>query len=572
MGPRLGLALVVLSALLAGSSLLEPGYYDSHDGLLNVHRLFELEGCLADGQLPCRWVAHMGAGYGYPLFNFYPPLPTYIAAGLRALGAGSLDAVKWTMLLALVLGAASMFGLARSFFGVAGGVLAAILYTFAPYQAVDVFVRGALAETWGLALLPLVFWTGQRSVSAPGKAMRWGLLCAFAWTALLLSHGITALMASLPYLVWIGFWLSSAPRDTRGRALLATALAHGLGLALAAWFFLPSLLELRHVHAETLTSLYPWARYENNFLTMGELILATSGWGYGPFRAENGMSLFLGPVHVVAGVGVLTGLGVIVARGRRLDRRDLAALLLGVAGLAAAFMTLSVSRPIWDVAPPLAFLQFPWRFLSIATLGFSFAAGWIALRLKGRAWAPVLASTVLCAAAITLGWSWFQPSAMHRVRDEVLANEREIAKARHGLFDFLPRQVDLESFLADPPRTSPPPAEAVSSAVVLRDMSRASDRVDFEAQILGTDIQLVTLNLYEFPGWTLTVDDEPTSFAPVDDPLGRLHVRLPPGRHQVVARFENTPVRSFANGVSAMATLAAIGWILAIVRSERTRQ
>ncbi len=102
---------------MAGGALLQPGFYDSHDGLLNVHRLFELERCVADGQLPCRWVPDMGAGYGYPLFDFYPPLASHVALVLHALGLSLLGAVKGAFLLALVVAAISMFALARECFG-----------------------------------------------------------------------------------------------------------------------------------------------------------------------------------------------------------------------------------------------------------------------------------------------------------------------------------------------------------------------------------------------------------------------------------------------------------------------
>ena len=112
-----GLLLSLAAGLLAGHTLLAPGFYDSHDGLLNVHRLFELERCLADGQLPCRWVPDMGYGYGSPLFVFYPPLPTYVAEAFRWLGASFLDAIKWSLILSLLVGAGSMFALAAAFFG-----------------------------------------------------------------------------------------------------------------------------------------------------------------------------------------------------------------------------------------------------------------------------------------------------------------------------------------------------------------------------------------------------------------------------------------------------------------------
>ena len=190
----MGVAAAVLCGLLAGSSLLQPGFYDSHDGLLNVHRLFELEKCLADGQIPCRWVPDMGAGYGYPLFNFYPPLASHIAVAFRGLGAGILDAVKWTMLLALVLGSVSMFGLARSFFGTSGGILAAVLYTFAPYQAVDVFVRGGgrlitlgsssgwAVDLFGLPLTDVTRGESAEDFSCPGSVLR-AVPVKSPWTA-----------------------------------------------------------------------------------------------------------------------------------------------------------------------------------------------------------------------------------------------------------------------------------------------------------------------------------------------------------------------------------------------------
>ena len=556
----IGAVIVLAAALFAGSALLQQGYYDSHDGLLNVHRLFELEKCLEDGQLPCRWVPDMGAGYGYPLFNFYPPLSTLVSLGLRSLGASILDAVKGSFLLALAVGALSMYGLARRFFGTSGGVLAAFLYTLAPYQAVDIFVRGALAEAWGLALLPLVFLTGVDTVQ--GFSRRWSALgCALAWAALLLAHGLTALMAAVPYTLWIGSWairrLREVP-DSLRETLFSITFAHALGLALAAWFVLPALVELPYVHADTLTSLYEWARWENNFVPAKELLLADRPWGYGALGTTNAMSLFVGPLQLVLGVGSLLWLGTVSLRERHISRGGFAALLLGLSGVASLFMCLSVSQPVWASVPVLGILQFPWRFLAIATLGLSFAAGWVAQSVHHR---PLLARTVVAAAcAITLvaAAGWFRPSAMHVVPDSLIANEHAIAKTRHGLFDFLPAKVDLARFIANPPPVQPPAVRALSKEIQIDDISRTSDQITFLGLNHGEVPALVRINTYDFPGWALVVDDHPSTFAEADDPLGRLHVDLPPGVHRVRVHFANTPIRSVANIVSAVAVFALL--------------
>src|SRR3972149_11191211 len=65
---------VLILSILAGRHLFTPGYFNMHDDLQMMRQL-EMEKCILDGQIPCRWVPDMGYGFGFPLFNFYPPLP-----------------------------------------------------------------------------------------------------------------------------------------------------------------------------------------------------------------------------------------------------------------------------------------------------------------------------------------------------------------------------------------------------------------------------------------------------------------------------------------------------------------
>ena len=68
------LIIILAFALLAGRTLLTPGYFIMHDDLQMMRQL-EMEKCFLDRQIPCRWIPDMGYGFGFPLFNFYPPLP-----------------------------------------------------------------------------------------------------------------------------------------------------------------------------------------------------------------------------------------------------------------------------------------------------------------------------------------------------------------------------------------------------------------------------------------------------------------------------------------------------------------
>src|SRR3990167_4146974 len=118
-----------------------PGYFSHHDSL-QVMRIFEMRKCFADLQIPCRWVSDMGYGNGYPIFNFYGPLPYYVGAIFMFLGISALSATKLMILIGVASAGVSMFFLAKEFWGKIGGLLSATLYLYAPYHALDTYVRG----------------------------------------------------------------------------------------------------------------------------------------------------------------------------------------------------------------------------------------------------------------------------------------------------------------------------------------------------------------------------------------------------------------------------------------------
>lgn len=52
----------------------------SKDFHVESERLVQMNPCLKDLQIPCRWVPQSSFGYGSPLFNFIPPLPYYLGS------------------------------------------------------------------------------------------------------------------------------------------------------------------------------------------------------------------------------------------------------------------------------------------------------------------------------------------------------------------------------------------------------------------------------------------------------------------------------------------------------------
>jgi hypothetical protein len=138
--------------------LLKPGlYWNMHDDMQMIRQL-EMEKCLKDGQIPCRWTPDLGYEYGYPLFNFYPPLPYIVGEFFRTIGFSFMATIKSSTIVLIITSTLAMYLLANSLAGPLGGFLAALFYAYAPYHAVDIYVRGAMNEAWATVFFPLIFY------------------------------------------------------------------------------------------------------------------------------------------------------------------------------------------------------------------------------------------------------------------------------------------------------------------------------------------------------------------------------------------------------------------------------
>src|SRR5258705_331342 len=113
---RKDLLILLLTLLPAIAWLVQPGFFPMHDDLQPMRQL-EMEKCMHDLQIPCRWVLDMGYGYGYPLFNFYPPLPYYVGELVRVFGFSFVDTVKVVGIIAFAITALGMYLLGREFWG-----------------------------------------------------------------------------------------------------------------------------------------------------------------------------------------------------------------------------------------------------------------------------------------------------------------------------------------------------------------------------------------------------------------------------------------------------------------------
>src|SRR5690606_16697853 len=98
-----GYWLAALLPLIGILPTLSSGVIRTADGPLHVQRIYAMTTLLASGNLWPRWVPYFHLGYGYPVFNFYPPGTFYLGGLLGLLGISAPVALTIVTTLAWML-------------------------------------------------------------------------------------------------------------------------------------------------------------------------------------------------------------------------------------------------------------------------------------------------------------------------------------------------------------------------------------------------------------------------------------------------------------------------------------
>jgi hypothetical protein len=547
------LAVVANTAALA-PPLLARGFPAGHDAAAHLTYVYLFDAALAQGQFPVRWIEWVVPGHSQPLFSFYQPGFYYAVQLVHAVVPSLLLSTKLTVLGAWWLGSVFVYLLVRPL-GRWPAVLGALLFMRTPYLILDVFVRAAFPEFLALACAPAVLWSLDRTLRSRHPAFAL-VLAGFA-AAMLVCHLPTVLMFVPVFTMYAaGVCLSGA---CRRRSLLTASAAAGLGAGLACFYVFPALIELPYTKIHALTSAY--FDYRKHFVEPWQWFSFAWGFGGSEPGTADAMSFQVGIVQwMVLGAGLAAA----VFASRRTERRS-AAWLLGwlCATAAALFMTTSAASIVWRAIPPLAFVQFPWRFLTVVSLAVAIV-GALALRaVQNRTMQAVL---VLCVAAglwwqtadllrpvryFPRGWMFIDDAGW---RYDVHAADRAFVEP--GYYPVTARRLpgrDAQRWRISRGTGELEPREVRDDRVVLR----VNAAVGVE----------VTLASHCFPGWRVTVDGMPARWS-CDPELGFIAVDVPAGTHTIDADFGDTPVRAWSNRVTVASAAVWGAWAIAVGATE----
>ncbi|OGE72398.1 hypothetical protein A3H40_04100 [Candidatus Daviesbacteria bacterium RIFCSPLOWO2_02_FULL_38_15] len=530
--------------------LLLPGFFRVQD-YLQLIRIYEMRQCIEDLQIPCRWVADMGSGYGFPLFNFYGVFPYYLAA-VSSYVIGYIGAVKLIFFLPLVLGGIFMYLLAREVYGRQAAFIAAVLYLFAPYRALDVYVRGSISEIFAMTLILLVFYFFLKLIRSSDRGNF--LAATFTLAFFLLNHNLMT-MLFLPFLVaWVIYWLFIQRKTNRFRRTLAVVLSSFvLGLLLVSFYVLPAYFEQNLIQIENLKESEFIPNFRAHFVTIKQLFFSRF-WGHGisTWGDQDGISFQVGWPHWQLVPITVSLLLLQLIRNKSLKKSNnlLLYFIFFVVSIASLLMTHNKSAFFWEWFDKLQFVQFPWRFLSIAIFFVSFLGGAIILFLKKQYRIYfIVAITFL---SIFLNFKYFQPENFkYNLSDEDLLKGSEWEFYQQGsLTDYLPKN-------AQEPNKIAPSIPTFNGDAKIENFKKSSNKFEFRAEI--KDRTVVDIPVFDFPNWRVFANGLPVKHSNQGE-FGTIRIELGSGNYFVNGIFENTWLRVIANSLSVL----AVGLVLLI--------
>jgi hypothetical protein len=346
------------------------------------------------GVLYPHWIEAANYGAGEPRLVFYPPFSWMLGAFLGTIMPWKAAHAAFTLIVLTACGF-SMNKLAGRWLPPNAAALAACAYILNPYALFVAYERTAYGELAAGIWLPLIVLYTLRSTQhthtavIPNAANNHNSVIlnpAKDHNAVILSEAkdlwfapafTKPLSTTIPLALSIAaIWLTNAPaavmasytvaaitlgiavRRRRWKAVLPVAASFAIGLGLTGFYLVPAAYERRWV--DIARAIGPGMRFSDSFLFEGtgqsyhDQVLRTASW------------IFIAMLFAIAVSGWIVW-------KRRALRRMLLPLFASATVLLA--LQLPLSSLLWELAPELQFLQFPWRWSLVLSIVLAISLG-----------------------------------------------------------------------------------------------------------------------------------------------------------------------------------------------------
>ena len=530
-------------------------YFPMHDDTQPT-RIYLMAQALQDGQFPVRWVQYLGYGYGYPIFNFYAPLPYYMGSVPILLGFDAVDSAKILFGFVTIGAFITIFFLLKQFVKTPPAIAGASIYLLFPYHAVNTYVRGALSEQFGYLLIPLIMLFYFKMFEGKNGSKKWLVIFSISLSFLIISHNLSALMAAIVLgpLVIVHFIINKEKKVYI--KYLITSLSIALGLS--AFYILPVVFESSFTNVSSQVG--GGADFKDHFVCLGQFW--NSGWGFGGSAPGclDGLSFKLGKSNMVFGlVSFIFILAITNWKKRKwLNSNVIIALWIIASSL---FLMLQVSEVFWSTVPFIKYIQYPWRFLVFTGLGISILIA-VALndidKVFKKKYIGVIVMLVIIGVTIVDNYSLFVPQSFLKKDIDRYVSPYSIKYEISKISDeYMPKDFKKPQNIEDTPKKH---FVSKNSDVLIKEESSSSKKIS--AHVNTNKNEEIYVQIAPYPSWEFYLDGKKTEYKNLNNGI---LIQVPSGEHNIVFKFNQTLIQKAGN-LASLFTILAFGAVIIFKR------
>lgn len=541
--------LLIGLALLASAPLLLFGFpHPTFNGFYHLRWFSNFSSQFWHGELYPRWLPEMNFGCGSPAFFYYSPLPYWLSVLFAPVAGFDLPAWRalgWGAALSIVLSGLTAFWCLERLASPKQACLGAAFYMLMPYHlAIDILERGAYAESWAFAWMPLVL--GGVLELREQLPDAW-LKTTAGFACLFITHlptSVTFTPLALGFALCVGM-----------RVFALTLAALGGGVGLAAVYLIPALTTQSSVSTQYLQ--FP---YETAFFFPTLQIVK-------PLSRPDAFNVRLLWNFGLVGLTSLSSYALLLAAKEPRDLFRRTAPWLGLA-FCVLLLMLPVAEPLYQVLPPLQMIQFPWRFLAPAAL---LVVVLIVLFWPGPG-APIGVRLVhgavllaISASIILLTWSAYSRTCL-------------ASGVRYGvppaLFD--PMEEDVPEYRPAHANLRAARNTLGMSKIKLSGGEATVTVAEWHPRLIRLETKAATsarvlIRQFDYPGWSASTSRGARLPLEADAATGLLSLDIPIGSHEITLRLLPGSAENSGWALTMATAIVCAGVFLRSRRSRRRR-
>lgn len=526
---------LIIISVLPVLSLLFPGLPITHDGQDHVARIANFYQNLSEGNLIPRWAPNLNWGYGHPILEFLYPFPSYIASIFHFIGFTLVDSTKIVLALGMVLSVPFMYLWLSQFSSKYAALFGAVLYTYAPYRFVELYVRGDIGENLAFVFIPLVLYFIHKLYKK--NDYKSAILGGVSLALLILSHNAISLML-VPFILAYCLLLSYFSKNRKPLIINLSSLII-LGFVLSMFFWFPALLEGKY----TLRNIVTAGGYIGRFVDLKSIIY--SPWSYG---GTGQFSVQFGPFQWLA--ILLSPVTLFILKKNK--EKYYLTLTLIVFCLLSIFIMFPISDFIWSRIILLQNFQFPWRFLAIIVFTSSVLSSLFfdSISKKINIKLVVLVSILIIVVISSFYW---KPKAYQNKPESFYTG---VYESTTDTGESAP--IWSVRFMEKKPKAR---LEVIDGSASIKELKRTSAYHKY--QLIVNRPTLFEENTLYFPGWEIKANGLPLKIEFQNMTYrGVMLFNLPKGNYVVEAKYSETKLRLISDLISVFGLLLLIALVV----------